>query len=165
MTFIGVDDGEVTLRWPPDAYLFNRGQPDLWCPAFADNGNTVETVLGVSFFIHKNVVFETEEGQLGVAEAICPEHRRPPGAVQTDGNSLVASTELVPADGSEVKRTTGIALLCLAAVFAVAALVMTAFACGLCDSCGQRGYNSLGPGQKKKIADQRDAEAPQAASL
>jgi len=150
MAFSGVD-GDIVLRWPPEAYLFSRGEADLWCPAFADNGNQVQTVLGVSFFLHKNIVFDTETSRLGVSEADCPEHRRPPG-IETDG--FTASTEFVPMDSQQAqqaqRREVGIALLCLAGLLAVVSAAMAASACGWCKTCGQRDYDSLEPGQKNR---------------
>ncbi|CAE8629714.1 unnamed protein product [Polarella glacialis] len=70
----------VTVQWPPNAYLFRRTDPSLWCHSFADNGADPNTVLGVSFFLHKNIVFDMDQSRLGIAEAKCPEHRRPPGS-------------------------------------------------------------------------------------
>jgi len=75
LTFIG---GEV-VQWPPRAYLFQREDPSLWCHAFADNGAQSDTVLGVSWMIHKDVIFDLEHSRLGVAEALCPSYYKAPG--------------------------------------------------------------------------------------
>merc|ERR550525_343600 len=69
----------VVVRWPRHAYLFRRGEPSLWCHAFADNGVEPDTVLGVSWMLHKDIIFDLERSRLGVAEARCPEHRKLPG--------------------------------------------------------------------------------------
>eukprot|EP00929_Paragymnodinium_shiwhaense_P079204 TRINITY_DN41206_c0_g1_i1.p1 TRINITY_DN41206_c0_g1~~TRINITY_DN41206_c0_g1_i1.p1 ORF type:complete len:581 (+),score=78.28 TRINITY_DN41206_c0_g1_i1:71-1744(+) len=71
--------GDQSLVWPPHAYLYKRSEMGLFCYAFADGGNTPTTILGVSFLLHKDIVFDLHSARLGVAEARCPEHRRAPG--------------------------------------------------------------------------------------
>merc|ERR1712032_460911 len=48
------------VNWPSSAYLFRRGEPGMWCNAFADNGADVSTVLGVSWMVHKDIIFDVE---------------------------------------------------------------------------------------------------------
>lgn len=74
----GTGAGQTNISWPPDAYMFRRGEDTLWCYAFDSNGPSLQTVLGISFLLHKNVVFDLQQGRLGIAEAACPEHHRPP---------------------------------------------------------------------------------------
>lgn len=66
--------GEMHIPWPAEAYMFRRGEGNVWCYAFASNGMSRETVLGISFFVHKNVVFDTSKSRLGIAAAHCPEN-------------------------------------------------------------------------------------------
>lgn len=85
--------GGAVVRWPPHAYLFRRQDPMLWCNAFADNGADSDTVLGVSWMLHKDVIFDLRNSRLGVVEADCPQHRKAPGdgegADKFSGNSGV----------------------------------------------------------------------------
>jgi len=76
-------EGGVEIRWPPQAYLFRRSVANLWCPAFSDNTQTRQTVLGISFMMHKDIVFDIENARLGVVEATCPEYRRRPDSNAT----------------------------------------------------------------------------------
>jgi hypothetical protein len=85
MTF----QGGVRVRWPPQAYMFRRVDPSLWCQAFADNGPELNTVLGVSWMLHKDVIFDLKRSLLGVAEAVCPEYRR--AASEEDGVEVMTS--------------------------------------------------------------------------
>jgi hypothetical protein len=71
--------GGAVVRWPPNAYLFRRRDPGLWCHAFADNGGDPDTVLGVSWMLHKNIIFDLQADRLGVTEAICPSYKLAPG--------------------------------------------------------------------------------------
>lgn len=69
----------TVAQWPPRAYLFQRGEPSLWCHAFADSGPKPGTVLGVSWMLHKNVIFDLEQSRLGLVEAECPQYKKAPG--------------------------------------------------------------------------------------
>merc|ERR1712110_808988 len=76
------------------------GEFGVWCHTFMEN-TIFQTVLGISWMIHKDVIFDLVQGRLGVAEAACPEHRRqvdlinevslnaPPVAVMTDAVARV----------------------------------------------------------------------------
>lgn len=64
----------VAIDWVPTGYLHHRGQPDVWCQTFMEN-NLYQTVLGISWMIHKDIIFDIAKGKLGVAQANCPEHR------------------------------------------------------------------------------------------
>jgi len=65
------------VEWPPRAYLFQRGDPSLWCYAFASNGPDDSTVLGISWMLHKDIIFDLVHSRLGVVEAACPRYSRP----------------------------------------------------------------------------------------
>merc|ERR1712217_874356 len=71
--------GELVIPWPPQAYLYARSEPGYYCRAFADNGATTSTVLGVSWLLHKDVVFDVANRRLGVVKANCPQHKKAPG--------------------------------------------------------------------------------------
>jgi hypothetical protein len=65
----------LEVSWPADGYLHQRGDFGVWCHTFMEN-NIFQTVFGISFMIHKDMIFDLARGRLGVAEAKCPEHRR-----------------------------------------------------------------------------------------
>mmetsp|Transcript_86450 Transcript_86450/g.201127 ORF Transcript_86450/g.201127 Transcript_86450/m.201127 type:complete len:506 (-) Transcript_86450:124-1641(-) len=65
----------VAIEWPPHGYLHQRGEPDIWCQTFMEN-NLFQTVLGISWMIHKDIIFDIANSRLGVAQADCPEHRK-----------------------------------------------------------------------------------------
>mmetsp|Transcript_20687 Transcript_20687/g.48318 ORF Transcript_20687/g.48318 Transcript_20687/m.48318 type:complete len:461 (+) Transcript_20687:58-1440(+) len=96
LTFAG-EKGEpdVVIRWPPEAYLFRRNLHgvegfEAWCLAFASNGFSQETVLGISFFTSKNVIFDTALSKLGIEDATCPQHHYSRQVV-ADGSSMMWS--------------------------------------------------------------------------
>jgi hypothetical protein len=66
--------GSKEIAWHARGYLHEKGE-GLWCRTFMEN-TIFQTVLGISWMIHKDVVFDLVQGRLGVAEAACPEHRR-----------------------------------------------------------------------------------------
>jgi len=65
--------GGIIVNWAPQAYLFPSDSPrGLWCHAFQDNGADQSTVLGISWMLYKDVIFDLNNRVLGVAEANCP---------------------------------------------------------------------------------------------
>ena len=71
----------ISIAWTPEEYLFNFDK-DTVCLGFQEVGRT-ETVLGASFFINKNIVFDTHSARLGIAPAACPSHSGRPGESPT----------------------------------------------------------------------------------
>jgi hypothetical protein len=67
----------VEISWQAEGYLQQRGEPGVWCRAFMENA-IFQTILGISWIIHKDFIFDIGKGRLGVAEADCPEHRYAP---------------------------------------------------------------------------------------
>jgi hypothetical protein len=65
--------GGVEVSWEADGYLQQRGEPGMWCQAFKQN-SLFQTVLGISWIIHNDIIFDIARSQLGVAKAHCPEH-------------------------------------------------------------------------------------------
>eukprot|EP00931_Biecheleriopsis_adriatica_P061385 TRINITY_DN36908_c0_g1_i1.p2 TRINITY_DN36908_c0_g1~~TRINITY_DN36908_c0_g1_i1.p2 ORF type:complete len:264 (+),score=55.63 TRINITY_DN36908_c0_g1_i1:916-1707(+) len=80
---------DVETTWVPRAYLFRQGAADLWCYAFQDDGLGANTVLGTSWMMHQDVIFELPRARVGVAPAKCPEYRDRyhPGDAMTDASS------------------------------------------------------------------------------
>merc|ERR1711871_153409 len=82
------EDG-VLHFWQPHAYLYKKGSENTWCFGFADNGDVAQTVLGTTWMLHMNIVFDITNSRLGLAVAECPEFRvRPP---QPNGVSAAVS--------------------------------------------------------------------------
>jgi len=67
--------GGAEVDWSPRAYMHERGVQGVWCQTFMEN-NLYQTVLGISWMLHKDVIFDLASGRLGVARANCPEHHR-----------------------------------------------------------------------------------------
>jgi hypothetical protein len=65
--------GGVEISWEADGYLQQRGEPGMWCQAFKPHA-LFQTVLGISWIIHNDIIFDIARSQLGVAKAHCPEH-------------------------------------------------------------------------------------------
>jgi len=63
-------DGPVKIEWPAHGYLYHR-EGKVWCQAFVRN-TLPRTVLGVSWMVHRDVVFDIARNRLGVASADCP---------------------------------------------------------------------------------------------
>lgn len=67
--------GDADVDWLSRAYLHERGEEGVWCYTFMEN-NLYQTVLGISWMIHKDVVFDIAHSRLGIAQANCPEHHQ-----------------------------------------------------------------------------------------
>lgn len=78
------DEG-VRVDWQPTEYMQERDDNGIWCTTFLGN-NVFQTVLGISFVLRRDVIFDLDSGRLGLVPADCPEHYQPP---PVDG--LVAS--------------------------------------------------------------------------
>jgi hypothetical protein len=65
------------IDWLPKSYLHDRGDHKTWCLAFQESQAT-QTVLGISFMLHKDLIFDLAQGRLGVADADCPQYREHP---------------------------------------------------------------------------------------
>lgn len=64
------------IDWWPKSYMQDRGD-ETWCLAF-QKSTVTQTVLGISFMLHKDLVFDLAKGRLGVADADCPQYREQP---------------------------------------------------------------------------------------
>jgi len=71
--------GSVTTVWVPKAYLFRKSRSNRWCYAFYDDGPNANTLLGATWMLHQDIVFDLSKKSVGIVRAKCPEHReRPP---------------------------------------------------------------------------------------
>lgn len=69
----------VSVDWMPRSYLQRQvGDDALWCRAFEMSNNLKQTVLGMSFMLHKDFIFDIARGRLGIADAQCPEYVEQP---------------------------------------------------------------------------------------
>jgi hypothetical protein len=97
----------LEVTWPADGYLHQRGEFGVWCHTFMEN-NIFQTVLGISWMIHKDVIFDLVHGRLGVADAECPEHRAQPDLINEaeslDAQPAALLTEGVPFDEGPQER-------------------------------------------------------------
>mmetsp|Transcript_125656 Transcript_125656/g.349989 ORF Transcript_125656/g.349989 Transcript_125656/m.349989 type:complete len:719 (-) Transcript_125656:68-2224(-) len=70
--------GDVTTVWVPKAYLYRKGSTGTWCYAFEDDGANANTVLGASWMLHQEIIFDMKTNRVGIARANCPEFRQRP---------------------------------------------------------------------------------------
>ncbi|CAE7414791.1 unnamed protein product [Symbiodinium natans] len=127
----GSGQDDISVRWPAQSYLFRRGMRgvdgfEAWCMAFASNGASPETVLGISFFMYKNLVFDTTSSKLGVEDANCPQHHHSAqvGMETFSSNDNPAVEEHLQQGGM---RHLGLVLGCVGVVLLLISLGM--FAC------------------------------------
>ncbi|CEL95593.1 unnamed protein product [Vitrella brassicaformis CCMP3155] len=72
--------GGGTIHWRAHSYLFPKPPSKKWCLAIDDNRKH-DTVLGMSFMVQRDVIFDRTEDRVGFADAACPRYLdklRPP---------------------------------------------------------------------------------------
>jgi len=75
---VHVNFGKVKTTWVPSAYMYRRGHTNTWCYSFQDDGPGASTVLGASWMLKQEIVFNMENKSVGIAQAMCPEFRQRP---------------------------------------------------------------------------------------
>lgn len=72
----------MSINWIPGAYMYRAGDETstTWCYSFKDDGPGADTILGISWMLQNEVIFDMQHGLLGVAPAACPEQRERPAA-------------------------------------------------------------------------------------
>jgi len=71
--------GGGEMIWRPQSYMYQKGgRGSLWCYGFEDNGPQHETVLGATWMLNQDVIFDLTSKRLGLAEAACPEFQKRP---------------------------------------------------------------------------------------
>jgi hypothetical protein len=98
----------ITLFWEPDHYLYSP-RDGLLCYAFASSENSRETVLGASFLVMKNVVFDLSRGRLGIAHHDCPSNTIRPEHVlpkESSPETTTAEPQVQSSDGGFSVSTT-----------------------------------------------------------
>eukprot|EP00439_Symbiodinium_sp_Y106_P012578 s554_g1.t2 len=92
---------DVETKWVPQAYLYRRGQAKRWCYSFQNDGPGANTVLGASWMMHQDVMFDIPRKRVGVVAATCPEYQvRPEHDLAQLTNSEEADEELPPGEGA-----------------------------------------------------------------
>eukprot|EP00929_Paragymnodinium_shiwhaense_P014567 TRINITY_DN122487_c0_g1_i1.p1 TRINITY_DN122487_c0_g1~~TRINITY_DN122487_c0_g1_i1.p1 ORF type:complete len:541 (-),score=70.64 TRINITY_DN122487_c0_g1_i1:7-1629(-) len=102
----------VSVRWGPRAYLYNKGTTNTWCYAFENDGKNANTVLGASWMLHKEIVFDLKSNRAGIVDANCPEYKeRPTHTVDAElmkppgpSSSLASSGRSIPPPGGDAAR-------------------------------------------------------------
>lgn len=69
-------DDSVTIPWKPTSYMSERGY-GIWCLAIAASSNH-DTILGISWMLHRDTIFDMGSRQIGMAAAKCPSHEKVP---------------------------------------------------------------------------------------
>lgn len=94
--------GSVSIDWEPEAYLYSSRSGSN-CYAFGMSDSSMETILGASFMINKNMVFDLVQGKLGIGRSSCPSYsERPPHSIvettstSTTTQTVVTSTTQTP---------------------------------------------------------------------
>eukprot|EP00920_Eleutheroschizon_duboscqi_P006976 GHVT01016197.1.p1 GENE.GHVT01016197.1~~GHVT01016197.1.p1 ORF type:complete len:822 (+),score=175.58 GHVT01016197.1:1111-3576(+) len=96
----------VQVDWHPRSYLYLRSN-QYWCEAVDDN-HLPSTVLGMSFFKQKQIIFDREENRVGFVDAVCPEfdaENRPKGPDAVGPAEVVSYVEL--SAGTAEKQANG----------------------------------------------------------
>lgn len=103
--------GGKPFKWYPRSYLFRKGTTNVWCLCFDDNGSHGGSVLGASWMIDRDVVFDLATYQVGIADAHCPQfsaNHRPPGPKEGDlaNDNYEPSAVPVPTKAEETTTST-----------------------------------------------------------
>lgn len=81
-------DQDTRVNWYPSEYLQQRDDSGIWCSTFLEN-NVFQTVLGISFMLRHDFIFDLDQQRLGVADAACPEHQKPPSSIEASSTGPV----------------------------------------------------------------------------
>mmetsp|Transcript_60074 Transcript_60074/g.110380 ORF Transcript_60074/g.110380 Transcript_60074/m.110380 type:complete len:568 (+) Transcript_60074:130-1833(+) len=68
----------ATSVWEPRGYLYRKGTSNQWCYSFEDDGPRAPTVLGASWMLYKEVIFDLRVNKVGIVRAECPEYKKRP---------------------------------------------------------------------------------------
>lgn len=75
---VEVSFGSARTKWVPRAYLYRKGTGKQWCYSFMDDGRGATTVLGASWMLHQEIIFDLRSSKLGIVPANCPAYRERP---------------------------------------------------------------------------------------
>lgn len=68
--------GGILLKWPPSVYMY-PSEEGIWCEGWIGWNNTVNnpTILGNSWMINRDIIFDLNDRRVGIVDATCPVHR------------------------------------------------------------------------------------------
>ncbi|CAE7027005.1 nep2 [Symbiodinium natans] len=69
---------DVEVIWRPEAYLGKRIRMGELCYAFAAMKQIDQTILGISWLLHKDAIFDVTSQRFGIVDADCPSHHKIP---------------------------------------------------------------------------------------
>eukprot|EP00933_Yihiella_yeosuensis_P066225 TRINITY_DN7039_c0_g1_i1.p1 TRINITY_DN7039_c0_g1~~TRINITY_DN7039_c0_g1_i1.p1 ORF type:complete len:544 (+),score=61.57 TRINITY_DN7039_c0_g1_i1:86-1633(+) len=98
---IQVSFGNVQTSWVAKGYLYRKGSSNRWCYSFQNDGPGANSVLGASWMIHQDIIFDMPKARVGIVKANCPEFDKRP--VHTAEPDRVAAA--VPQAGNGQKLT------------------------------------------------------------
>ncbi|CAE8676152.1 unnamed protein product [Polarella glacialis] len=102
---IQMNFADVQSVWVAKAYLYRKGSGSNWCYSFHNDGPGAGTVLGASWMMHQEVVFDLKESRIGIVQAKCPESRdRPPHVEGGAVNSNSSAGDLRGSRPAKVKK-------------------------------------------------------------
>eukprot|EP00930_Biecheleria_cincta_P070422 TRINITY_DN58055_c0_g1_i1.p1 TRINITY_DN58055_c0_g1~~TRINITY_DN58055_c0_g1_i1.p1 ORF type:complete len:484 (-),score=76.98 TRINITY_DN58055_c0_g1_i1:109-1560(-) len=70
------EDEVEKVDWPASSFL-NKRYDGLWCYTFHEHAES-HTILGISWILNKDAIFDIANGRFGIAKAKCPEFRKVP---------------------------------------------------------------------------------------
>lgn len=68
----------VKTIWVPQAYMYQKSGGNRYCYAFEDDGAHANTVLGASWMMMQEVIFDLKNQVVGVVQANCPRYKNRP---------------------------------------------------------------------------------------
>jgi len=128
------DSGRVKTVWDARGYFYRKGETITHCYAFQDDGPRANTVLGASWMLHHEIIFDFREKRVGVAPANCPEVKeRPfydakqaaePSPTAPPGGSSPLSAQVASRSDASADAGSSVSSSLLAGALAVVALGM-----------------------------------------
>ena len=72
---LSFDEG-AAIPWKPRSYMSERGY-GIWCLSIDASANH-DTILGISWMLHRDTIFDMGSKRIGMASAHCPNHEKVP---------------------------------------------------------------------------------------
>jgi len=127
---VGMYFSGVLVHWSPQSYLYQRGETNKWCRAYASNGDMRQTVLGATWMLNRDVILDFQTQMVGIAEANCPSHRRVPTTsypIDITNKFLDTPPVAVAASSSKLWAATVCTIsVCIAVVLSISNIVRVA---------------------------------------
>jgi len=150
-------EGSVVTEWHPKSYLYRKGKGRSWCYAFQNDGANANTVLGASWMIHKEIIFDMSVNKIGIVNAKCPEYTHRPrhnpaeNKRQHGASPAVVQLPAVPAatsaqssgPGNRTVGGIGDSMQAYEISFAVVGVLLTCAIGGIARVLGRKGRQTL----------------------